>query len=86
MVALSKVHATCAHLDTHHTLAVFDGRERVELGRVTDVIHILAKAKAFDFMKRRSQKVAFTNADFVNAEARFYNNELDYEKGKMRFK
>ena len=81
MTAISKLHATCAHLDTHWTFASFAKNERTEVEKESDFIYFIAKLKAFEYLRRRSQKQSFRYEDFVNAEAKFYKEEIDFRKG-----
>lgn len=82
MTAISKLHATCSHLDTHFTFAAFANGKRIEVEKESDFIFFIAKLKAFEYMRRRSQKQAFRYEDFVNAEAKFYKEEIEFRKLK----
>ena len=78
MTAISKLHATSAHLDTHFTFAAFIGGERLEVEKESDFIHFIAKLKAYEYLRRRSQRKSFCYEDFVNAEMKFYKEELEF--------
>lgn len=86
MTAISKLHATCSHLDTHFTFASFKNGERVEVEKETDFVYFIAKLKAFEYLRRRSQAHSFRYEDFVNAEMKFYKEELDFHKSLYRNK
>ena len=82
MTAISKLHATCAHLDTHFTFAASTKGERFEVEKESDFIYFIAKLKAFEYLRRRSQRQSFCYDDFVNAEMKFYKEELEFHAGK----
>lgn len=82
MTAISKLHATCAHLDTHFTFAAFTKGERFEVEKESDFIYFIAKLKAFEYLRRRSQRQSFCYEDFVNAEMKFYKEELEFHSRK----
>ena len=80
MTAISKLHATSSHLDTHFTFAAFTGGERFEVEKESDFIYFIAKLKAFEYLRRRSKRQSFCYEDFVNAEMKFYKEELEFHK------
>lgn len=82
MTAISKLHATCAHLDTHWTFASFTKCGRTEVEKKSDFIRFIAKLKAFEYLRRRSQVQSFCYEDFVNAECKFYEDELKFHNKK----
>lgn len=82
MTAISKLHATCSHLDTHFTFAAFANGKRIEVEKERDFIYFIAKLKAFEYMRRRSQKQSFRYEDFVNIEEKFYREEIEFQKLK----
>lgn len=80
MTAISKLHATSSHLDTHFTFAAFTGGERFEVEKESDFIYFIAKLKAFEYLRRRSKRQSFCYEDFVNAEMKFYKEELEFHE------
>ena len=82
MTAISKLHATSSHLDTHFTFAAFIGGERFEVEKESDFIYFIAKLKAFEYLRRRSKRQSFCYEDFVNAEMKFYKEELEFHSRK----
>lgn len=82
MTAISKLHAACAHLDTHFTFASFTKGQRFEVEKEGDFIYFIAKLKAFEYLRRRSQGRSFCYEDFVNAEMKFYKEELEFHSRK----
>ena len=84
MTAISKLHATSSHLDTHFTFAAFTGGERFEVEKESDFIYYIAKLKAFECLRRRSQRQSLCYEDFVNAERKFYKEELEFHSPRAR--
>ena len=82
MTAISKLHATCAHLDTHWTFASFTKCGRTEVEKKSDFIRFIAKLKAFECLRRRSHGRPLCYEDFVNAECKFYEDELKFHDKK----
>ena len=82
MTAISKLHATCAHLDTHWTFASFTKCGRIEVEKESDFIRFIAKLKAFEYLRRRSRVQSVCYEDFVNAECKFYEDELKFNNKK----
>lgn len=82
MTAISKLHAACAHLDTHWTFASFTECGRTEVERESDFIRFISKLKAFEYLRRRSRRRSLIYVDFVNAERKFYEDELEFSNKK----
>ena len=82
MMAISRLHAACAHLDTHWTFAAFTKCGRTEVEKESDFIRFIAKLKAFEHLRRRSQGRSLCYEDFINAEHKFYEDELKFHDKK----
>lgn len=82
MSAISRLHATCAHLGTHWTFAAFTECGRTEVERESDFISFISKLKAFEYLRRRSKVQSFCYEDFVKAERKFYEDELEFRNKK----
>ena len=82
MSAISRLHATCAHLDTHWTFASFTKCGRTEVEKESDFIRFIAKLKAFEYLRRRSLVQSVCYEDFVNAERKSYEDELEFRNKK----
>lgn len=57
-------------------------RQAANDAKESDFIYFIAKLKAFEYLRRRSQGQSFCYEDFVNAEMKFYKEELEFHSRK----